>query len=231
ILLLLPAYLLAGEIQQTVTFNKSDLSFKKLKGYDIVELDGCSFANKIGSPMLPQSVVRFVIPPSANVTKVEIVSKDSEILAGEYKIYPAQPPQPISFKGTPKWVEPDAAVYLQSTPYPTELIMHSHTGNMGGYRIASFLVYPVQYIPKDSKLIFNSRITFKITYKEGMNPILQKTLKEKELFGNIVKGLVINSEAVDRFAPLTRLSFVSMVLSQDTVEYVIITAGSFGSAF
>ncbi|MDI6840591.1 MAG: C25 family cysteine peptidase [bacterium] len=231
ILLLLPAYLLAGEIQQTVRFKTSDLNFRKLKGYDIVGLNGCNFTRKLGSPMLPVKVISCLIPPGASIVKVEVISKESKVIPGKYQICPAQPPYPFSFREKVKWVEPDAKVYSGAGYFPTELIDYGHTGNMGGYRIIGIFVYPLQYIPVKGELIFNSRVELRVTYKEGVYAIPTITSEQKKLFNPMVKSMVINPEAVEIWAPDIEMVCNSKVLPPDTVEYVIITAGSFGSAF
>ncbi|MDI6839715.1 MAG: C25 family cysteine peptidase [bacterium] len=229
--LILSTRLSAGEIQHTVTFNRSDFIFKKFKGYDILELKNCGTTTEIGYPMLPEFSCRILIPAGATVTKIEVISKVSSAIPGEYKICPAQPPQPFLFERAIEWVEPEETVYSLSTPYPAELVKHSHTGSLGGYRIAGFLVYPIQYIPRDKKLIFTSKIVFQITYENRVNFVPQKTLKEKAIFGDIVKKLVLNPYAVETFSPPTTLGLPSGVLPFDTVEYVVITADSFVQIF
>ncbi|MDI6841143.1 MAG: C25 family cysteine peptidase, partial [bacterium] len=229
IILAIPLF--AGEIVKELRFNTADLEFSKLKGYDVVKLKGCESTEQVGSPMLPTKVLSFLIPPGASVTKVEVISEESEILSGVYQIYPAQPPQPISFPELVKWVEPNEKVYCQTSPWPSELISLGHTGNMGGYKITGVFICPIQYIPAEGKLIFYSRIEFRIIYKEGVHPIQSVTLKQKEVFKDMVKTMVLNPEMVPIWSPITHYPRGSRVLPPDTVEYVIITADSFATEF
>ncbi|MCK4353476.1 carboxypeptidase regulatory-like domain-containing protein [candidate division WOR-3 bacterium] len=224
---------LAGEIKHTIEFQTSGLTFSSQKGYDIVQLKGYGVTSEIGSPMLPLSVLHVLIPPGSEVTRVEIVSKDSEVLPGEYTIYPAQPLQPISSnKKEIKWVEPDKKVYSQATSYPEEIIICSGTGTMGGYRIAGLLVRPLQYIPSQKKLIFHTKIRFKIIYEENVCPVTPKTESQRKIFGDMVKPLVMNPLAISIWAPPLAHQFRSLTLTPDTVEYVIITdSTSYGSYF
>ena len=229
--LFLSTYIFAGQINHTVSVNPSDLTFTKFKGYDLVKLKGCKFSTEIGAPMLPQLALQVLIPPSANVTNVEVRNTKAEILSGEYKIYPTQLPQPMLFEKQTEWVEPNSDIYSQTSPFPETLARCSHTGNMGGYRIAGILVYPVQYLPAQKKLILNSEIEIQITYKEEMADKPQKTLKEKTLFGKIIKKMVINPNMVKHWSPDISSGSRSKVLSPDTIEYVIITSSSFASGF
>jgi len=58
---------IAGEIQYTVSFRKDDLSFTKLKGYDIVRLKGYGFTEEVGAPLLPKATLRILIPPGSEI--------------------------------------------------------------------------------------------------------------------------------------------------------------------
>ncbi|MDI6840954.1 MAG: C25 family cysteine peptidase [bacterium] len=229
LILAIPA--MAGEIVKELKFNTADLEFSKLKDYDVVELKGGGFTGRVGFPMLPMKVLSFLIPPGASITKIEVISKTSEPIPGTYKICPAQPPQPISFTEQVEWVEPNEKVYSSISYYPTELVNSGHTGDMGGYRITGVFIHPIQYIPALGKLIFNSRIEFRIIYKEGIFPIPSVTLKQKEVFEDMVKTMIVNPEMVKIWNPITHYPIGSRTLPPDNIEYVVITADSFATEF
>jgi len=221
----------AGVSEREVTFSSDDLSFTEIEGYDFVKLEGCgSTTREIGAPSLPRAAFSLLIPQGAEVTSVEIVTIDKEEIAGEYKVYPTQHPQPFIKGKVFPFVEPDEDIYAQTTPYPQEIIENPHTGSMGGYRLASLLIYPLQYIPADKKLIFHSRIKFKVTYEENARSFRTKTEKQNKIFKERVKKLILNPEDIGMFEPSIGLSG-SLALPPDTVEYVIITADSFETSF
>ncbi|MFA5032450.1 MAG: C25 family cysteine peptidase [bacterium] len=228
LLLFLPAFAFGGQITKTLTFNASDLKFRKdkNKGYDIVEINGYGITQTVGYPMLPQKAIQVLIPYNAVITDVEVLNPKKENIPGTYKIYPTQPPQPVSakFKNPIKWIEPDSKMYKQSSPFPENLVEHSHTGNMGGYRIASFLVSPLQYVPAKNQLVFYSQMDIRITYEEDNGIASQKTEHQKKIFQDIIKEKVINPEFLPLSGPLPEVS-------TGTVEYVIITADSFVPSF
>jgi hypothetical protein len=221
---------LAGTMKEEIDFNVNDLSFSKIKGYDVVTLKGCNSTVEIGAPLLPRAAFSLLIPQNAEVTNVEIISFEKEVIPGEYEIYPTQPPRPF-IKGTVSpFVEPKEDIYHQDTPYPEKIIESPHTGSMGGYRLASLHIFPLQYLPAEKKLVFYSRIKFKVTYEERLRLLKTKTEKQNKIFKERVKNLILNPEDIEIFEPFVGLNG-SLALSPDTVEYVIITVDSFASSF
>ncbi|MDD5530675.1 MAG: C25 family cysteine peptidase [bacterium] len=214
-----------GQINKTLVFKANDLSFQKIKGYDLAILKGFELMHIAGAPMLPKTAVRFLLPAGAIVTDVRIITSTKETIPGEYKICPAQLPQTMSATTSPEWVSPDLKIYNRNASFPATLIEHSNTGNMGGYRIASFIVYPVQYNPTTNKLVLNSKMEIQISYKEISSLVIQKTKEQKAIFRSIVKEKVLNPEAINYYAPSGKS------LSADTAEYVIITTDSFVTSF
>jgi len=221
----------AGVLEKEITFNRSDITFSKIGGYDVVKLEGCgSTTMDLGSPLLPRASLSLLIPHDAEVTNVEIVSVDKEEITGEYDIYPTQHPQPFLKDKSFPFVEPDADAYAKTTLYPEKIIENPNTGSMGGYKLASLLVYPVQYIPSEKKLIFYSHIKFRVNYEENLRSLRTKTEKQNKIFKERVKNLILNPEDIGISEPSIGLS-ASLALPEDSVEYVIITVDSFATAF
>jgi len=220
----------AGVIQKELTFDKNDISFAKIDKYDFIRLKGCESTVETGAPSLPRASFSLLIPQGAEVIDVEVISVDKEVISGEYDIYPTQHPQPFIKGKVFPFVEPDKNIYTQATPYPEKIIESSHTGSMSGYRLASLLIYPIQYIPKDKQLIFYSRIKFRVTYKENVRSLNTKTEKQKMIFEERVKKLVLNPEDIGMSEPSVGLSG-SLALLSDTVEYVIVTTSSLKEPF
>jgi hypothetical protein len=221
----------AGVIEKEVTFNRDDISFTEIKGYDFIKLEACrSTTRKIGAPCLPRAAFSVLIPPGAEITNVEIVSVDKEEISGEYEVYPTQHPQPFLRNKIFPFVEPDKDIYNQTILYPEKIIESPHTGSMGGYRLANVLIYPIQYKPSEKQLIFYSRIRFKVTYEEKLRSLITKTEKQNKIFRERVEKLILNPEDIRISEPSIGLSG-TLALPPDTVEYVIITADSFAASF
>ena len=222
---------LAGVLEKEITFNRGDISFSKIEEYDVVKLKGCDATTiDIGFPSLPRASFSLLIPNGAEVRSVEIISVDKEEITGEYDIYPTQHPQPFLKDKVFPFVEQDEDAYAETTLYPGKIIESPKTGSLGGYELASLLVYPLQYIPSDKKLVFYSRIKFRVTYEDNFRSLKKRSEKQNEIFKERVKSLILNPEDIAISGPSVGLS-ASLALPEETVEYVIITVDSFVSAF
>lgn len=212
-----------GELIEEVTFEQTSLSFSKYDGYDVVNLRRHGSTGEIGKPFLPQASFSVVIPPGARVKRVEIISSESEVLPGTYKIMPTQPPRPISS------VEPsvvhNSISYNAITPYPGKLVQHAHIGSRGGYQVAGIFIYPLQYVPSEKSLRFYSRVKFKVIYQEGARPVMAKTPTQIEVFGDMVEKMVINPEDVSGWAPPVKAA------SEGNHDYFIITSSDLVNEF
>ncbi len=215
---ILPALLLGGIVTKSISFSASDLTITKVDGYDFVTLERNGATWEKGKPLLPVVSLCFLIPPTAEVTKVEVVSSQSQVLPGEYLPHPVQTIRPFSSKNVYPFVEPDQKVYGSSNPYPAEIVKLIPSGSLSGYRIAGVLLYPVQYLPSEKHLLLYNRITLNVHYETGRHEPVALTTSQQELFGREVKGLVANPEAVASWAPQVK------ELDAGEIDYVIITS-------
>jgi Leucine-rich repeat (LRR) protein len=212
-----------GELILEVAFEKTDLVFSEHEDYDVVALARHGSTGEIGKPSLPQASFLVVIPPGARVKRIEIISSESEVLPGTYKIMPAQPPRPIS--SVKSSVILNSIDYHAVTPYPGKLVQHAHMGNRGGYQVAGIFIYPLQYLPSEKTLRFYSSVKFKVVYLESTRPVTAKTPAQVEAFGDIVEKTVINPEDVGRWVPPVKSA------SESNHDYFIITSSEFVDEF
>jgi hypothetical protein len=89
---LLAVFAFAGTIDLTVTFSRSDLSLAEQDGFTVVALNDAVSTMEPGAPSLPVKNLNVLIPPTAEITDVEIVESTPVVLGESYRIYPAQPP-------------------------------------------------------------------------------------------------------------------------------------------
>jgi hypothetical protein len=82
-------------ITPSITINTEDVHLNTYNQYTIVEINGADQLINPGEPVMPRLIHHFVIPPSAEVTKVEVLKGDVEILDGTYTLLPGQ--EPIAF--------------------------------------------------------------------------------------------------------------------------------------
>jgi len=212
-----------GELVREVVFEKTDLMFSEYEDYDVVTLARHGSTGEIGKPSLPQASFLVVIPPGARVKRVEVISSESEILQGTYKIMPAQPPKPIS--SVKSSVILNSIDYHAVTPFPGKLVQHAYTGSRGGYQVAGIFIYPLQYVPSEKSLRFYSSVKFKVIYQESTRPVKAKTPTQIEVFGDMVEKTVINPEDVSRWAPPVQSA------SENNHDYFIITSSEFVDEF
>ncbi len=221
-----------GELIGAVSFSPGDLLFSKVDGYDLVTLADNPLTGEVGRPMLPVVNYRVVIPPTAEMAEVEVLFSQPLQLTGRYLIYPAQEPKPISSQKVPSLTEPDETIYSSSNPYPATISQGVGTGSMGGYRIATVHLHPLQYVPSERALRLHTRIELRIIYREGgVNP-KPRTDRQNRVFGESVEGLVSNPEDVERWSPPLRTwPKGSKALPPGDYEYVIIAPQADSSTF
>ena len=212
-----------GELIQEVVFEKTDLVFSEYEDYDVVTLARHGSTGEIGKPSLPQASFLVVIPPGARVKRVEIISFESEVISGTYKIMPAQPPKAISSEKSS--VILNNIDYHAVTPFPGKLVQHAYTGSRGGYQVAGIFIYPLQYVPSEKSLRFYSSVKFKVIYQESTRPMTAKTPAQIEVFGDMVEEMVINPEDVSGWAPPVQSA------SENNHDYFIITSSEFVDEF
>jgi hypothetical protein len=221
--LLLPLIAVAGTITQTFTFNPNEVSFSRVNNYDVPSLRDYISISAPGSPIMPTAILQFVVPPTATVTKVEVVNSVKTELAGTYNIYPAQTPRTLSEKRVIPFVEPDAAIYQSGTEFPGEVCALTYTGDKTGYRIGGVEFFPLQYVPTTGKVSLYTSLTLRVAYEENTWAATPLTRKQTGLAAQELRTLVCNPEALDKFAPPARES------DANDAEYVIVTADAYVS--
>lgn len=234
LILVLASALSAGELYQTVRFSPTDLVFSKAGGYDVVELNGCPASSDVGKPRLPRLVQALVMPAGAQVRSVEVVFIEEGSLEGTYDIIPAQPDVPLPMPGrkfTTSEPSPDLGVYSVNEAYPSKVVRTLGTGTLCGYSIGHVEINPVRYNPVSKQLTVASRITYRVVYDESATEGTVPTAYQKEVFGQEVRNLVANPQAVDLYAPRISAGTGVTSLPPGTFKYVIISTPPVDTVF
>jgi len=168
--------------------------------YYHIKLIGCDLTTvEIGKPLLPVYFLSLLIPPDEDVDGItvdSIISTKVDI-AGEYWVYPAQPP--VYLGGTPEFAPPDSETYTSNLPYPGELVKVGWVGYRSGYKIVNLLIYPVQFTPAQKKLELWTNICFTLRTKAGINlavPVYRRSEQSQRIIEAYIKSLVENPEDV-----------------------------------
>ncbi|MDW7987659.1 MAG: C25 family cysteine peptidase [candidate division WOR-3 bacterium] len=216
----------AGELVKEFYFPLSSLQITEKTGYHLVSLKGCeSYINEPGAPVVPYKSVGVLIPPTAEITSIEVLEIERREIEGRYLLYPAQPPRPISYSGPLEFFTPNFEIYNSSSEYPGKTYEIIPSGRKSGFRIGGVFIYPLQYIPQEAKLILTTRLKLRIIYTENIYDEWELTESQRETFKEEVRRLVINPEDVMRFAPRVRAS------ENTSIDYIILTSGSLTSRF
>jgi len=184
-----------------------EMTFSKAGRYDLVVLEGAAMTTQVGAPSLPAIAVNVVVPQDMRVTGVILVPAISDSLEGSFFIMPVQRPQPISNTGKPSSVPPDPVIYNSDEPYPKALGMLAGQSSMRGYNVASLIVCPLQYSPKNRTLRFLRKLTLSLTMEPadlGYLPVGRRSREARDSIDKDIRSVVVNPDDVSRFAPKER---------------------------
>jgi PKD repeat protein len=224
---------IADYYHQSFTFDRANLRFEKVAGYDLVTYKDFELSQEISSPQLPVEIVQLVLPQNKEISAITIISTDSEYLDGEYTIYPVQPPAILSkLENEIEFVEPAQDIYSSSELYPQNIVEIAKQGYMAGYNIGSLLIHPLQYISAEKKLIFHHKIEIEISYadtKKAPLPFAKRTDYAETLLKNSIKEIVKNPVDIPEFLP--KESMKNSRLPDEEHLYVIITTDDMISSF
>ena len=226
VLFLLPGLVLAasGTVSLTVEFAPGDFVFDRVHGYDVVALPGQYTTSESGEPCLPLATYNVVIPPDAEVVGIDVSAVSTTTLSGRFDIHPCQRPQAFSLPEL-EFVEPDDRTYSSNKTYPAEVVGFTRSGCMGGYRVAGVQVAPLRYVPARGELELVTRLTLSVRYERNRHDAFELDRSQVELFSGTVGKLVVNPEAVERFAPAVRLT------DDLVIDMMVITSNGLAGAF
>ncbi|MGQ9708125.1 MAG: C25 family cysteine peptidase [bacterium] len=231
-LLVTAAITLAGNITRSFTYPVDAVRLGTQEGYTIVDFGMAPHPGRLGEPDLPVLPYQVVIPADAEATGLEILSYKEKPISGTYKLLPVQHPIPWKKDYQPMpFVLPDPKIYTQDAVWPKEPAKLANSGNKSGYRIVSFLVYPVRYNPVQGKLYSLTEITVRVNYERARRRTASYTDMQIKMFGDQIKLLVLNPEDVDRFAPPRRTKTIgSQFLEPGEYEHIILTSQQYADS-
>jgi len=186
-----------------MVFDRSQLVLVEQDGMTAVSLARLVSTWETGAPALPVAVAQLVIPQDMVVAAVTVTADESELVDGEYDVYPVQPPVALSDPNPPAFVGPDPTYYGLAA-YPGKVATFAHQGSMLGYQIASVFVAPVQYNSTTRQLTFHSRVRFELKLAPGETGSLKPGNRSPEARRRVeamVASIVLNPQDVSACAP------------------------------
>jgi len=128
-----------------------------------VALPGCFMVERLGAPMLPESVAEIPLPDGVQVTGCQVGAGDSLSIAlgGLVRYGPAPSPYSVG-PGLP--AAPDPAIYALATPVPALDATRWNIERRAGRRILKVRLTPVQYIPREQRLLAHRRLEVAVSW-------------------------------------------------------------------
>jgi len=191
--------------------------------YSDVRLPGSELLPRVGAPALPMRAEQVILPEGTVARSARVISR----AAVRIPCGPVRPFQPPTILGrSPAMVPADAAIYEGSALYPEELGVFRGTGNMGGLRIASCEIHPVQYDPATQEIIVHTDLllTFDL---EPDGSVGRREVSPGEGLCRLARA---GMHGTDNFAQ-TSAPGRGHELDPDAYQYVIITHSTQSSAY
>jgi hypothetical protein len=222
------------QVRHTAEFSADELTFDRIKGYDVARLKDGGNLIELGMPMLPSKKIRIALPSGMAVRSVQVVNTTREEISGEFNMFPSQPPRRIGLSDEDiKFVEPDLETYSSSRPYPSGVAEFIHQTDLAGQAMAVIQLYPVQYFPAEKRLTLYTSVTLVIEGEGGYEcgDYLSPNISERgeRTYQEMVKHMVENPDDVQVNGNPKVGSLAD--LPDGPFDHVIITSSSYASYF
>jgi hypothetical protein len=203
--LLVPSVTLAVQASQTfsVEFSQYGMVAEERyladETYDLLKIDDLGYMKTAGHPCLPVKVLNIYVPEGNKIAGITVDAVSARDLPGEYRVLPAQREIPLMEGFAAEPVLPDETVYSLAEPYPARPARLTAGGSIGGRRISTIEVFPLQYVPAERRLILNEEIRVSVAFEAADQEanIPRETEAVRRLRNRIVRGMVENTEDVD----------------------------------
>jgi len=225
----------AFELRYTATFAQDELTFGQALGYDTVSLPDGACLTEPGKPRLPTRTLHIALPPGMAVTNVRLVRTETIELAGEYLVFPAQPPRRMSDPArATDFVPPDPATYAASSAYPAETVTLIGQADLAGQALAVVQVCPLQYVPAQRHLTLCTAVSLVLEGVDGYTcgDYLPEHISDagRDFYERALTTSVVNPDDVELHtaggaAPAQR------GVGPGDYDYVIVTTSDWVSAF
>lgn len=201
-----------------------------------VSVVDCDTLHAVGQPRIPFRTARIVLPPGARVGTVDAEALAPEqVLLLEQPLDYGRPPIPLGFDDPAAMLRaqqalPDSAVYGVDAPYPERRAELISVQRMHGFDIAIVRLYPAQYRPVSSQLLFVQDLVCTVTLVDGLQPmkalasVLPTGVPERR---QCVMDFVDNPDLIQR-EPGRLLKPMG---GSEIYDYLLVTAAALTNAF
>ena len=215
----------AGQLTLDYSFDRPQVTTVRIGDieYQRVVMEGATNGGAVGSPALPASGARILLPLGAEVVSVGIVAEERVLLGSDLLVEPVG--QPYRLMDGPRSATlptPDPTIYDSAGRYPESSFEEIGTQAFRGYQILVLRLQPVSYIPATGELSYNPglRVVVETAETDGI-PSLFRGFDHDALE---VRGRVDNPEVVGSYdAAGTR--------GTRAYDMMILTTGTFAGSF
>jgi len=182
----------------TVDYSLDEFTFYEDRGYDRIK--GFEPVGQPGAPELPAVYLNYIIPAYTRVESLVVLQTSVQQIAGEYLIYPAQPPHKPG--ETLPWVPPDTLIYNSNTLFPGYVAHVIGHGEMDGARIVTIEIRPIQYLPASRKLQLMHNIHIEFCFAMENPPELRAQLRgkyEQSVYDAVLKAIIANDYEISAY--------------------------------
>lgn len=156
-----------------------------------------------GTPLLPVLPLSFVIPPGAFDAGFTVEFGCPVTIRLPAAIVPAPVLRPLD--GTPGdgSVPPDRSIYGSAEPWPRDRIVATRTGSLCGFRVASCVLSPWEYLPSEGLLTYYPELSVTVSWDEGRPVPLFTDMQIGSAARRLCRS-VENPADIPRFSPAAR---------------------------
>ena len=148
----------AGQLTLNYTFDCPQVTTVRIGDteYHRVIMEGATNGGPVGSPALPASGARILLPLGAEVTSVEVIAEERVLLGSDLLVEPVgQPYRLMDGPQSAAMPTPDPAIYGSAEMYPGVSFEEIGAQSFRGYQILVLRLQPVGYVPSTGELSYN----------------------------------------------------------------------------
>ena len=224
--MLISGMLFGGEIVLEMGFSPDDFNVIQVGEYTRIIGDDLVIIGDPGAPEMLAQPVNALIPPNTRATGLRVLSTRYEMLLENAYLPPFQPPTIRSlheFGLEPELLQPDPDIYGIDEFLPLEPVRFSDAGNLSGYSISGFILYPIRYNPFRKEVEYLKSVTLALEYEDYDIPMpITRSPRSAMMFKRIVNNLVCNRQNIDEYEP-------SWILDAGAKDYAVVCAESYAS--
>ncbi|RLI83156.1 hypothetical protein DRP04_02180 [Archaeoglobales archaeon] len=185
----------------------------KLHNYDLLHIDGLELRTVTGEPMLPFKTIVLKL-------KGDVIINGVSVIKGRYleildKLYITPAPKPYIWSNEGAYI-PKAKVYSLKSYYPGKIVSYD-VGKDNEYTYVYLKIYPIQYIPSDSKVILIHDLRINVYYREKVR-ISQSP--------SDIEAIIVTSNDL-----LNQAKFLANIHNQSGISTVVMTVDEIRSSY